>query len=240
MRTRTEEGTAEAQREDAEGAEVLDLARYAESEGFKADETRPNAWRYRDYVIKSFNSNKPYDRFIKEQIAGDELWPENPDALVATGFNRHYPDESNARDLIQRRQDILNDVTDTVGAVFMATTYACARCHDHKFDPVLQKDYYRLQAFFAATRAKDDFLLASIAEQDEYKRKRLVWEERTREIRAQIARLEEPVAAAIYKDNFDKYPPRDSGRHYSACREARHHAVADVPQGKLAAWLRNG
>ena len=185
----------------------LDLARYAESEGFKADETRPNAWRYRDYVIKSFNADKPYDRFIKEQIAGDELWPENPDALVATGFNRHYPDESNARDLLQRRQDILNDITDTVGSVFMATTYACARCHDHKFDPVLQKDYYRLQAFFAATRAKDDFMLASAAEQDEYKRKRITWEEKTKEIRAQIAKLEEPVAKAIYKENFDKYPP---------------------------------
>jgi hypothetical protein len=184
----------------------LDLARYAESEGFKADETRPNAWRYRDYVIKSFNEDKPYDRFIKEQIAGDELWPDNPHAFVATGFNRHYPDESNARNLLQRRQEILNDITDTVGAVFLATTYGCARCHDHKFDPVLQKDYYRLQAFFAATRAKDDYLLVSQKEQAEFKQKRAVWEEQTKEIRAQIAKLEEPVAKAIYQDNFDKYP----------------------------------
>src|SRR5262245_42442416 len=183
----------------------LDLARYAESEGFKADETRPNAWRYRDYVIKSFNTDKPYDRFIKEQIAGDELWPDNPDALVATGFNRHYPDESNARNLMQRRQEILNDITDTVGSVFVATTYGCARCHDHKYDPVLQKDYYRLQAFFAATRAKDDYALASAAEQAEYKQKRAVWEGKTQEIRAQLVKLEEPVIKAIYKDNFDKY-----------------------------------
>ncbi len=184
----------------------LDLARYAESEGFKNDETRPNAWRYRDYVIKSFNEDKPYDRFVKEQIAGDELWPDNPDALVATGFNRHYADESNARNLKQRRQEILNDITDTVGSVFMATTIGCARCHDHKFDPVLQKDYYKIQSFFAATRAKDDIVLASAAEQAEYKRKRAVWEERTKEIRAEIAKLEEPVAKAIYKENFDKYP----------------------------------
>ena len=76
----------------------LDLARYAESEGFKADETRPDAWRFRDYVINAFNSNKPYDRFVKEQLAGDELWPGDPEAMVATGFNRHYPDEYNARD----------------------------------------------------------------------------------------------------------------------------------------------
>ena len=184
----------------------LDLARYAESEGFKADETRPNAWRYRDYVIKSFNTDKPYDRFIREQLAGDELWPGNPDALVATAFNRHYPDESNARNLMQRRQEILNDITDTVGSVFMATTYGCARCHDHKFDPVLQKDYYRLQAFFAATRAKDDYMLVSAAEQADYKHKREIWEGKTKEIRAQLANLEEPVIKAIYKDNFDKYP----------------------------------
>ena len=133
----------------------LDLARYAESEGFKSDETRPNAWRYRDYVIQAFNENKPYDRFVKEQIAGDELWPNDPWARVATAFNRHYPDESNARNLMQRRQEILNDITDTVGATFLAMTYGCARCHTHKFDPILHTDYYRLQAFFANTAADD-------------------------------------------------------------------------------------
>ena len=184
----------------------LDLARYAESEGFKADETRPNAWRYRDYVIKAFNEDKPYDRFIKEQIAGDELWPDDPDALVATGFNRHYPDEYNARNLRQRRQEILNDITDTVGAVFLGSTIGCARCHNHKYDPILQKDYYRLQAFFAATRAKDDYILVSASEQAEYQRKLARWQEQTKEIREQIAKIEAPVAKAIYDDSFDKYP----------------------------------
>src|SRR4030095_6789386 len=120
----------------------LDLARYAESEGFKSDEIRPNAWRYRDYVIKSFNENKPYNRFVQEQIAGDELWPNDPNARVATAFNRHYPDESNARNLMQRRQEILDDITDTTAPVFMGLTYGCARCHNHKFDPILQADYY--------------------------------------------------------------------------------------------------
>ena len=117
----------------------LDLARYADSEGFKSDETRPNIWRYRDYVVDSFNQDKPYDRFIKEQIAGDELYPEDPAALVATGFNRHFPDESNARRLMLRRQEILNDITDTVGSVFLGLTYGCAKCHDHKFDPILHR-----------------------------------------------------------------------------------------------------
>ncbi|MFN0084884.1 MAG: DUF1549 and DUF1553 domain-containing protein [Blastocatellia bacterium] len=184
----------------------LDLARYAESEGFKADETRPNAWRYRDYVIKSFNDDKPYNRFVQEQIAGDELWPGNPEALVATGFNRHYPDESNARNLMQRRQEILNDMTDTVGAVFMATTVGCARCHDHKYDPVLQKDYYKLQAFFSATRAKDDFALASAAEQAQHGKRLELWRAETRELRERIEKIEAPVRQLIYQDNFEKYP----------------------------------
>jgi hypothetical protein len=184
----------------------LDLARYAESEGFKADETRPNAWRYRDYVIKAFNEDKPYDRFIKEQIAGDELWPDDPDAVVATGFNRHYPDEYNARNLRQRRQEILNDITDTVSVVFMGSTIGCARCHDHKYDPILQKDYYRLQAFFAAVRSKDDYVLVPPAEQAEYQRRLSAWQEQTRELREQIAKIEAPVAKAIYDDNFEKYP----------------------------------
>src|SRR6476646_10299993 len=92
------------------GRHWLDLARYAESEGFKSDETRPNAWRYRDYVIQSFNRDTPYDRFVQEQIAGDEMWPNDPQARIATGFNRHYPDESNARNLFQRRQEILADI----------------------------------------------------------------------------------------------------------------------------------
>src|SRR5881392_1853007 len=105
----------------------LDLARYADSEGFKSDETRPNIWRYRDYVIRSLNNDKPYDRFIREQIAGDEIWPEDPDARVATAFNRHYPDESNARNLMQRRQEILNDITDPTVSV-MSLRISCRRC----------------------------------------------------------------------------------------------------------------
>jgi hypothetical protein len=184
----------------------LDLARYAESEGFKSDETRPHAWRYRDYVIKSFNEDKPYDRFVQEQVAGDELWPDEPDALVATGFNRHYPDESNARNLMQRRQEVLNDITDTTGAAFLGLTYGCARCHDHKFDAILQKDYYRLQAFFAASRSKDDYVLVSRAQQADYEKRLAVWKEATRDVSEQLARFEAPIVKAIYDENFTKYP----------------------------------
>ena len=185
----------------------LDLARYAESEGFKSDETRPNAWRYRDYVIQSFNANKPYDRFVKEQIAGDELWPNDPQARIATAFNRHYPDESNARNLMQRRQEILNDITDTVGATFLAMTYGCARCHTHKFDPILHTDYYRLQAFFANTAADDEIPLLSPDKRAEYRARKAVWEEKTKPVRDQIAALLEPAKQALLKDFIDKYPP---------------------------------
>ncbi|HEV8605108.1 MAG TPA: PSD1 and planctomycete cytochrome C domain-containing protein [Tepidisphaeraceae bacterium] len=184
----------------------LDLARYAESEGFKADETRPNAWRYRDYVINAFNTDKPYDRFIKEQIAGDELWPDDPEARVATGFNRHYPDESNARNLLQRRQEILNDITDTTGAVFLGMTFACARCHNHKYDDISQADYYRLQAFFANVRADDNMFLAPPDKLKEYRDKLAIWEEKTRSIRDEMAKIEEPKRKALLKDYFDKYP----------------------------------
>lgn len=184
----------------------LDLARYAESEGFKADETRPNAWRYRDYVIRALNADKPYDRFVQEQLAGDELWPDDLDARIATGFNRHYPDESNARNLAQRRQEILNDITDTTGAVFCGLTWACARCHDHKWDPISQVDYYRLQAFFANTAAADQMPLLAPDELAQQRVQRHDWEQRTREIRTEMARLEQPHRTNILKDYIDKYP----------------------------------
>ncbi len=185
----------------------LDLARYAESEGFKSDETRPNIWRYRDYVIRAFNQDKPYDRFIREQIAGDEFWPGDLEAQLATAFNRHYPDESNARNLLQRRQEILNDITDTVGAVFTGLTFGCARCHDHKFDPILQADYYRLQAFFANTRAADDVLLTGPGALEGYQKRLAVWEEKTRDVRAAMSAILEPRRKEIVDELFAKYPP---------------------------------
>ncbi|HUQ93269.1 MAG TPA: DUF1549 and DUF1553 domain-containing protein [Bryobacteraceae bacterium] len=185
----------------------LDLARYAESEGFKADEFRPNVWRYRDYVVKSFNDDKPYDRFVMEQLAGDEMWPTDADAKVATGFNRHYPDESNARNLVQRRQEILNDITDTVGSVFLGMTFGCARCHDHKFDPILHADYYRLQSFFANIGAADDLNLTPTEQLAGYRAKLAAWEEKTKDIRAQIQVLLEPARKKIADDLFAKYPP---------------------------------
>ena len=189
------------------GRHWLDLARFAESEGFKSDEARPNAWRYRDYVIRAFNEDKPYNRFVQEQIAGDELWPGDPEARVATGFHRNYPDESNARNLQQRRQEILDDITDATGAVFMGLTYGCARCHNHKFDPILQADYYRLQAFFANTAADDHIPMLRAAQLQSWHERKAVWEDDTKAVRDQIAALLAPITDRNRKEYFDKYPP---------------------------------
>ena len=189
------------------GRHWLDLARYAESEGFKSDETRPNAWRYRDYVIQSFNQDKPYDLFIKEQIAGDELWPDHVDALIATAFNRNFPDESNAANLRQRRQEILHDMTDTVGATFLGLTYGCAKCHDHKFDPIRQKDYYRLQAFFANTAEDDDIILLGAEDRREYEAGLAEWEEATKDTRARIEKLFQPAKEKAWEHQVARRAP---------------------------------
>ena len=133
----------------------LDLVRYSESDGFEDDKIRPHAWRYRDYVIRSLNADKPYDRFVREQIAGDELYPDDSDAWVATGFARLGMWDGMSKEPAQRRQDLLNDATDAVGAVFLGVTVGCARCHDHKYDPITQHDYYALQAFFAGVKRED-------------------------------------------------------------------------------------
>ena len=130
----------------------LDVTRYADSGGYSNDFERPNAWRYRDYVIRSFNSDKPYAQFVKEQIAGDELYTGNPEALIATGFLRAGPWEHTAMSVeAVTRQLFLDDVTHATASVFLGLTLGCARCHDHKFDPLPTRDYYRMQAIFSTT-----------------------------------------------------------------------------------------
>jgi hypothetical protein len=144
------------------GRHWLDVTRYADTAGYSNDFERPNAWRYRDYVIRSFNHDKPYDRFVLEQIAGDELFPEDPEAILATGFLRSGPWEHTGMSVAAvTRQLFMDDVTHAVGQTFLGLTLGCARCHDHKFDPIPTKDYYSIQAVFAATafaRRPLDFL----------------------------------------------------------------------------------
>jgi cytochrome c553 len=130
----------------------LDVARYADTSGFEADHLYPSAWRYRDYVIRSFNADRPMDRFIQEQVAGDELWSGEADAALATGLYCVGPVlQESAMMSSQLEYEWLTDAADTTAAAFLGLTLGCARCHDHKYDPLTQKDYYGLQAIFAAS-----------------------------------------------------------------------------------------
>ena len=154
----------------------LDVARYADSGGFETDIYYPHAWRYRDYVIKSFNEDKPYDRFVQEQIAGDEFWPDDLnlegtyqisrsklaslEARIGTGLYTLGPElhESNMN-VPKLVHEQLIDSVDTTGSVFLGLTLGCARCHDHKFDPISQRDYYRFQAIFAPSLPADYYVV---------------------------------------------------------------------------------
>ncbi len=139
----------------------LDVIRFSESEGFEYDRQLPGAWRFRDYVIRSFNEDKPFDQFIQEQIAGDEMDNPSDDAFTAAGFHRFGPVRRNAGnpEIALSRNEVLTERTDIIGSAFMGITMGCARCHDHKLDPVSQKDYYSLQAFVASTQEYNHFLV---------------------------------------------------------------------------------
>lgn len=188
------------------GRHWLDLAMFAESAGFEQDETRPNAWRYRDYVIDSFNEDKPYDRFIVEQIAGDEIWPNNLKARQATAFMRHYPEEGNNKDILLARQEILHHVTDLVGATFMGLTFNCAQCHDHKHDPILQQDYYRLQAFFANIGHDDRIPLVEQQELEDYQTRLAEYEQKTERLWSEVDQLLASVRKYSPKQLLARYP----------------------------------
>ena len=167
----------------------LDLVRYAESDGYNQDAYRSFVWPYRDYVIKSFNDDKPYDQFVREQLAGDEIAPENPEALIATAFLRHPVYEYNLRDVRGQWDLILTDLTDTAGELFLGLSMGCARCHNHKFDPILQKDYYRLRSFFTPVLWRDDLKLVSPAEKNVFEEQEAKWEAATATIRAKMDAL---------------------------------------------------
>ena len=141
----------------------IDVVHFAETHGHDEDLPRPNAWPYRDYLIRSFNDDKPYARFVSEQVAGDVLYPNDPQATVALGFLAAGPwDQSSLRNIVddtidKKRAQLLDrdDVVMNVMSTFTSTTVHCARCHDHKFDPISQTDYYALQAVFAGVDRAD-------------------------------------------------------------------------------------
>ena len=171
----------------------LDVVRYSDSNGFDWDEFRPHAWRFRDYVIASFNADKPYDVFLREQLAGDESLAGPPqtdaerDALVATGFLRLGPHDNAAplfNEQARSRSELLTDLVETTGSAFLGLTFSCCRCHDHKFDPLSHADHFRLRAFFEGVRFGDD-LAVDLADVQQAKN------EHNAAIDQQIAKVEE-------------------------------------------------
>lgn len=172
----------------------LDVIRFAETEGFEYDRHRAGAWRFRDYVIRSLNDDKPFDQFVREQLAGDEMNSSDRsvrrDQRIAAGFHRLGAIRRNAgnAEVAFSRNEVLTEMTDIIGVSFLGMTIGCARCHDHMFDPILQRDYYQFQAHLAATH-EQDVVLASQREKD-------AWQKQTDNVNKQVALLKKRLKAA--------------------------------------------
>lgn len=190
------------------GRHWLDLVRYGETNSYERDGAKPYVWRYRDYVIRSFNADKPYDRFITEQLAGDELDQATPESVIATGFYRLGIWQDEPVDKVESMYNDLDDILVTTSEAFLGLTVGCARCHDHKIDPIPQKDYYRMLAFFRnvrryGVRGAESVLDASVSEVEqpaEEKEARRVQADHDQKLRIairEIKRLEEMVAAGL-------------------------------------------
>jgi hypothetical protein len=221
----------------------LDLARYADTTGFQNDNIRQNQWRYRDYVINAFNNDKPYDQFLKEQIAGDEIAPNSKEALIATGFLTQYPDNYNSRDLVQRKYQITTDITDTIGEVVLGQTVGCARCHDHKFDKISEKEYFQLQAFFA-NFSENKEIDADIGPQEKaYRQAQAKYDEATKDIRDQQKAIVDKYLAQSVKYQKERYLPdsRESlfkdEREWNAQDRWVNHRWYNVTAGNDAAFI---
>ncbi len=177
----------------------LDVVRYADSNGYERDEFRPLAWQYRDYVVRSFNHDKPYTQFIREQIAGDELVAGPPktaaeaDMLIATGFLRLGQWDSTAgifQEEVRLRAEMMADLTNTTASAFLGLTMSCCQCHDHKYDPLSQADHYRLRAFFAGVTPRDDLSISLADEQAAIDKHNAELDQQAAPLKAEQAKLD--------------------------------------------------
>ncbi|MBK5294960.1 MAG: DUF1553 domain-containing protein [Acidobacteriia bacterium] len=168
----------------------LDVVRFGESDGFEYDTHRSDAFRYRDYVAASLQQDKPYDKFITEQLAGDEIDPNNHELRIASGFQRLGSLRKNAgnQEVASSRNEVLTEMTNIVGAAFLGVTLGCARCHDHKFDPIRHKDYYRMQAFFAPVH-DSNVVVATDEEKAAWESQKKVVEDEIKDLRRQMKGL---------------------------------------------------
>lgn len=189
------------------GRHWLDIVRYADSDGYEYDKLRPNAWRYRDYVIRAFNGDKPFDRFILEQLAGDELLDRDYDAITALGFLRNGPFIGDMQFMQNEttRQDELDDIVSTTGSAMLGLTVGCARCHHHKYDAISQMDYYRMAAVFSPSVRKE-VPLASGRRAEEYFIETAEIERRIEGLRYRIYELQASARQQLLEDKYDELP----------------------------------
>ena len=187
----------------------LDVVRYAETNGFELDADRPHAWRYRDYVIDAFNHDKPYDQFIKEQIAGDEMFPGNKEALIATGYLRAGQEHIVAGNIDPEmsREEVLTEIATSVGQTFLGLTVNCARCHNHKFDPILQADYYRMQAIFGGASGQE-VEIAAEPEKSAWEAADKAYKERLKPVTDALEQLAKPYQEQIVAERLSKLDPK--------------------------------
>lgn len=224
----------------------LDLVRYADSGGFEFDNDRPNAARYRDWVVRVFNSDRPYDQFVREQLAGDEIEPESIEARIATGFLRLGPEHNLKNDLTREME--LDDLVSTTSLAFLGLTTGCARCHDHKYDPISQADYYRLQSAFFSTRAADVPMAPPdvVARHDAALRE--VEERRLRPLVAEKRAIEGPYREAAILRKLERLPAymREAWQTPAAARSAgqrlnvRQIEMIELTDDELAVRMKAG
>ncbi|HUG92926.1 MAG TPA: DUF1549 and DUF1553 domain-containing protein [Planctomycetaceae bacterium] len=202
----------------------LDLARFAETDGFEHDLVRPNAWRYRDWVIDALNADLPWDEFVRLQLAGDVLRPGDRGVGVATGFLLCGPDMPDINLQEERRHNFLNDITATVGSVFLGLQIGCAQCHDHKYDPLSQLDFYRLRACFESAEIFGEHAIATPAEQAEHDRRVAGREQRLTELQADVERLEQSVQDRVRRERGEekrRLSPNELLEHFTADEHRR-------------------
>ena len=197
----------------------LDVVRYSDSNGFDWDEFRPRAWRFRDYVARSFNTDKPFDQFIREQLAGDEMLdgpPKNAadqDRLIATGYLRLGPHDNSAAGFNEQdrsRAELMADLTETTSSAFLGLTMGCCRCHDHKYDPLSQADHFRLAAFFEPVKFADDLPLDLAPEQDVIRRKNQVFDEKIKQVESEREAMVAPVKERLRAERLAKLTPAEA------------------------------
>ena len=180
----------------------LDVVRYSESDGYRADGYRNGTWRYRDYVIRSLNEDKPYDQFVREQIAGDEIAPHDPDTIIATAFLRLGIYEWNQRNARMQWDLIMTEMTNITGDALLGIGIGCAQCHDHKFDPILQKDHFALQAFLNTVWWPENHPLGT----PEDLKKQAEWEKATAAIREEIDQIKKYRIDSNIKSVVKQFP----------------------------------